>query len=330
MNKVLNKVPKITKKLNENSQRLFQKENTFMIIFQKYCKEWQLVLMFLPVILCLAIFHYVPIYGVIIAFKDYKIIQGILGSPWVGLKHFRLLFTAPSFREVFSNTIKISFLRILFGFPAPIILALLLNEIKNTRYKKVVQTISYLPHFLSWVILSGIFINFLSPTTGFVNQIITYFGGKPIYFLADTDYFVPTLIVTGIWKGIGWGTIIYLAAISNINPELYEAAIVDGANRFKRVIHITLPSIAPVISILFILNSGNLINAGFDQIFNLYNEAVYRVADIIDTYVYRRGIQQAQYSFSTAVGLFKNIISFSLVLITNIIVRKINNEGGIW
>jgi len=286
--------------------------------------------MFLPVVLCLGIFCYAPMYGIVIAFKDYRIIDGIMGSPWVGLKHFQSLFTAPSFRQVFGNTIKISFLRMLFGFPAPIILSLLLNEIKNVHYKKIVQTVSYLPHFLSWVILSGIFINFLSPTTGFVNQVISYYGGKPIYFVADIDYFVPMLIVTGIWKGVGWGTIIYLAAISNINPELYEAAIVDGANRFKRIIHITLPGIAPVVSVMFILNSSNLINAGFDQIFNFYNEAVYRVSDIIDTYVYRRGIQQAQYSFSTAVGLFKNIISFSLVLTTNLIVKRVNKEGGIW
>lgn len=314
----------------KKESKVSKKESAFILMLHNYCKEWQLVLMFLPVIICLGIFSYAPMYGLIIAFKDYRILDGIMGSKWVGFKHFEALLTAPSFREVFLNTIKISFLRILFGFPAPIILSLLLNEIKNTWYKKIVQTVSYLPHFLSWVVLSGILINFLSPTTGFVNQIITILGGEAIYFVADIKYFVPMLIATGIWKGVGWGTIIYLAAISNINPELYEAAIVDGANRFRRVIHITIPSIAPIISVMFILNSGNLINAGFDQIFNMYNEAVYRVADIIDTYVYRRGIEQAQYSFSTAVGLFKNIISFSLVVTTNIVAKKFNSEGGIW
>lgn len=308
-----------------------QKLNTGLKQFiYGYRKEWQLVLMFIPVVVILALFNYAPMHGLIIAFKDYRIIDGVWGSKFVGLKHFKTLITAPSFREVFTNTIKISFLRILFGFPAPIILSLLLNEIRSVWYKKTVQTISYLPHFLSWVVLSGILINFLSPTTGFVNQVIQLMGGKPIYFVADTKYFVPMLIVTGIWQGVGWGTVIYLAAISNINPELYEAAIVDGASRFKRVLHITLPSIAPIVSVMFILNSGNLINAGFDQIFNMYNEAVYRVADIIDTYVYRRGIEKAQYSFSTAVGLFKNIISFSLVIFTNIMTKKINKEGGIW
>lgn len=299
-------------------------------ILYGYYKEWQLVVMFVPVILVLGIFCYAPMYGLIIAFKDYSIVDGILGSPWAGLKHFRTLFTAPSFSEVFTNTVKISFLRILFGFPAPIILSLLLNEIKCAWYKKTVQTVSYLPHFLSWVILSGILISFLSPTTGLVNQIITRLGGEAIYFVTDTDYFVPMLIATGIWQSAGWNTIIYIAAISNINPELYEASIVDGANRFRRVMHITLPGIAPIISIMFILNTGNLINAGFDQVFNMYNQAVYRVADIIDTYVYRRGIEQMQYSFSTAVGFFKNLISFSLVVTANIITRKINREGGIW
>lgn len=323
----------IPKRIDLSQKHLMQSHitsNSLIRIICSYKREWQLFLMFTPVIICLAMFSYAPMYGLIIAFKDYRILDGIWGSKWVGLKHFQTLITAPSFKEVFLNTVKISFLRILFGFPAPIILSLLLNEVKVVWYKKIVQTVSYLPHFLSWVVLSGILINFLSPTTGFINQLLVMMGGKAIYFVADTKYFVPMLIVTGIWQGVGWGTIIYLAAISNINPELYEAAIVDGANRFKRVIHITLPSIAPIVSVMFILNSGNLINAGFDQIFNMYNEAVYRVADIIDTYVYRRGIEQAQYSFSTAVGLFKNIISFSLVIFTNIVTKKINSEGGIW
>lgn len=326
----MDKSHKSIRNSKQNAQSLFKNRNIFSAIFYNYSKEWQLVLMFAPVVICLGIFCYAPMYGLIIAFKDYRIVDGILGSKWVSLKHFRALLTIPSFGEVFLNTVKISFLRILLGFPAPIILSLMLNEIKNEKYKRVVQTVSYLPHFLSWVVLSGILINFLSPSTGFMNQIITLLGGKAIYFVADTNYFVPMLISTGIWQEVGWGTIIYLAAISNINPELYEAAIVDGADRFKRIIHITLPSIAPIVSIMFILNSGNLINAGFDQIFNMYNEAVYRVADIIDTYVYRRGILQAQYSFSTAVGLFKNIISFSMVVVTNIVSKKINSDGGIW
>lgn len=296
-----------------------------------YIVHWQLVIMFFPVIVALTLFHYIPLYGIIIAFKDFKLSKGIMGSEWVGLLQFQKLLIMPSFQEVFRNTILISALRILFGFPAPILLALLLNEITNARFKKVVQTISYLPHFLSWVVLGGIFTQFLSPSTGFINRIIEFFGGTPVYFMADPSVFVGVLIVTGIWKEIGWGTVIYLACMAGINTELYEAATVDGANRLQRVLHVTLPGLVPVISIQFILNSGNLVNAGFDQIFNMYNESVYRVADIIDTYVYRRGLIDQQYSFSAAAGLFKNIISFILVLFTNVLVKRLNGgEGGIW
>ena len=296
-----------------------------------YITHWQLVLMFLPVIFALVMFHYIPMYGIIIAFKNFKLSKGILGSEWVGLLQFQKMLKMPSFKEVFGNSIKISLLKTLFGFPAPILLSLLINEINSMPFKKTVQTISYLPHFLSWVVLGGLFRNFLSPSTGFVNDIIKAFGGEPIFFIADPKYFVGVLIVTDIWKGVGWGTIIYLACIAGISPELYEAAKVDGANRLQRMLHITLPGLIPVISIQFILHSGSLVNAGFDQIFNLYNENVYRVADIIDTYVYRKGLIDQQYSFSAAVGLFKNVISFALVLMTNVIVKKLNSgEGGIW
>lgn len=308
-----------------------KKENGFVRTLKSYGKQYQLVLMFLPAAITLALFAYAPMYGLTIAFKDFALLKGISGSPWVGLENFRKLLTAPSFSEVFVNTIKISFLRLIFGFPAPILLALLLNEVGNARFKKVVQTISYLPHFLSWVVLAGIVIQILSPSSGIVNQIIVMFGGNPIYFVADPRYFVPMLIVTGIWKGVGWGTVVYLASITSISPELYEAATIDGAGRFQKMLHITLPALRPVVSIMFILNSGNLINAGFDQIYNLYNPAVYKVADIIDTYVYRRGLLDMKYSFSSAAGLFKNIISFALVLTTNGLVKVISGkENGIW
>lgn len=296
-----------------------------------YAKHYQLVIMFLPTMLALAIFTYAPMYGLSIAFKEYTFAKGIGGSPWVGFLQFQKLFMAPSFQEVLFNTVRISFFRLLCGFPAPVILALLLNEIGNARYKRIVQTISYLPHFLSWVVLGGIVHQILSPTSGLINQIMVKFGGEPIYFLASKRHFVPVLIVSGIWKEVGWSTIIYLAAISSVNPELFEAATIDGANRFQRVRHVVLPGIAPVISLMFILASGNLINAGFDQIFNLYSPAVYSVADIIDTYVYRRGLVEMKYSFSAAAGLFKNIVSFTLVLLTNVIVKWLNGkEAGIW
>lgn len=308
-----------------------KKENGFVRTLKSYGKQYQLVLMFLPAAITLALFAYAPMYGLTIAFKDFALLKGISGSPWVGLENFRKLLTAPSFSEVFVNTIKISFLRLIFGFPAPILLALLLNEVGNARFKKVVQTISYLPHFLSWVVLAGIVIQILSPSSGIVNQIIVMFGGNPIYFVADPRYFVPMLIVTGIWKEVGWGTVVYLASITSISPELYEAATIGGAGRFQKMLHITLPALRPVVSIMFILNSGNLINAGFDQIYNLSNPAVYKVADIIDTYVYRRGLLDMKYSFSSAAGLFKNVISFALVLTTNGLVKVISGkENGIW
>lgn len=308
-----------------------KKENGFVRTLKSYGKQYQLVLMFLPAAITLALFAYAPMYGLTIAFKDFALLKGISGSSWVGLGNFRKLLTAPSFSEVFVNTIKISFLRLIFGFPAPILLALLLNEVGNARFKKVVQTISYLPHFFSWVVLAGIVIQILSPSSGIVNQIIVMFGGNPIYFVADPRYFVPMLIVTGIWKEVGWGTVVYLASITSISPELYEAATIDGAGRFQKMLHITLPALRPVVSIMFILNSGNLINAGFDQIYNLSDPAVYKVADIIDTYVYRRGLLDMKYSFSSAAGLFKNIISFALVLTTNGLVKVISGkENGIW
>ena len=285
--------------------------------------------MFLPAAITLALFAYAPMYGLTIAFKDFALLKGISGSPWVGLENFRKLLTAPSFSEVFVNTIKISFLRLIFGFPAPILLALLLNEVGNARFKKVVQTISYLPHFLSWVVLAGIVIQILSPSSGIVNQIIVMFGGNPIYFVADPRYFVPMLIVTGIWKEVGWGSIIYLASVSSISPELYEAARVDGATRIQRIFAITLPSLFSVITIMFVMNIGNLINAGFDQIYNLYNPGVYKVADVLDTYVYRRGLIDMRYSFSVAAGLFKNLVAFALVVLANQVTRWLGGSA-IW
>ena len=295
-------------------------------LIQQYKKNYDLFLIFLPVLIYFIIFHYIPMVGIVIAFKDYQLLDGIFGSKWVGLANFKELFTTGSFFEVLRNTVWISFLRFVFGFPAPIILALLLNEIKKKWYKKLVQTVSYLPHFLSWVVLAGLFIQFFSPSTGPINFILKHFGLKPIYFLGEPNWFVFTIITTGIWQSIGWGTIIYLAAISNIDPQMYESAVLDGATRFQNVIYITLPSIMPTIAILLILNTGNILNAGFDQIFNLYNSAVLSVADIIDTYVYRRGLTGMEYSFATTVGLFKNVIGFILVYITNKIARKIGGS----
>lgn len=294
----------------------------------RYKKAKYLFFLLVPVLAWYGVFHYGPIYGVQLAFKDFKVFNGIMGSPWVGWKHFSVIFSSTSdFGRVFRNTIIISFYNILFGFPAPIVLALLFNEIHSSVFKRISQTISYLPHFISWVVLGGLLVFILSPSAGIVNQVIQLFGIDPIYFLGDKQYFRFTLVVSSIWKEVGWGTIIYLAALTGINPSLYEAAVMDGANRWNQTIHITIPSILSVIAIMFILRIGNILDAGFDQILNMYNPAVFEVADIIDTYVYRVGLTQMQFSMTTAVNLFKNVIAFILVLLTNYFVKRTGEEG---
>ena len=309
--------------------RAFDIKHPFLAGFKGYRKHYALALMFLPVVAYFVIFKYVPMYGVTLAFKNFNISKGILASPWNGLENYRKLFRAGTFLRAVRNTAEISLLKLVFGFPMPIILALLLNELRFLRFKKIVQTISYLPHFLSWIILAGLFMQLFSPSSGPVNYILQQFGVSPIYFMADNNWFRFVLIITEIWKGMGWGSIVYLAAIAGINQELYEAAECDGAGRFLCMWYITIPLIAPTIAILFILNLGGIMDAGFDQIFNLYSTVVYESADIIDTYVYRYGLGQMQYSNATAVGLFKNAIGFALVIITNAITKKLG-DVGIW
>ena len=294
-----------------------------------YWKHRYLVFLFIPAVIYYAIFQYGPLYGIQIAFKNFSAYLGIWKSPWVGFENFKLLFSFPSFRQVFSNTVIISSLKFLFGFPAPIIFALLLNEMRVLRFKKAVQTISYLPHFVSWVILAGLFYQFLSPSTGPINILLQSLGFTPIYFLASEVWFRPVLVITSIWKGVGWGSIIYLAALSGVDPQLYEAAEIDGAGRLRKAISITLPSLIPVITISLIFSAGNLIKDDFDQIFNLYNPAVYRVGDVLGTYTYRVGLIEMRYHFSTAVGLFLNVVSFGILILTNAIAKRVN-EYGLW
>jgi len=298
--------------------------------FSGYKRYFSLVLMFLPAFIYFIVFHYIPIYGVTIAFKDYKIAKGILGSEWVGLEHFRKMMSNFMFTRAVRNTIIISLAKLICGFPTPIILALLLNEIKNLKFKKVVQTISYLPHFLSWVVLAGIFLQFFSPSNGAINELLGLFGIEPIFFLGNNKWFRFTLVITNVWKGMGWGTIVYLATMSGISPELYEAAECDGATRWHKMTRITLPLIAPTISIIFILDVGGIMSAGFDQIFNLYNASVYETGDIIDTYIYRVGLGGMNYEVGAAAGLFKNLIGFALVVLTNFISKKLDENSGIW
>ncbi|MCK5129442.1 MAG: sugar ABC transporter permease [Clostridiales bacterium] len=298
--------------------------------FKLYKTHNALAVMFLPVILWFIIFKYVPMYGLTMAFKDYKISLGIMGSPWNGIENFAKMFSTSTFVRAIRNTVIISSLKLVLGFPMPLIFALFLNEIRHLRYKKIIQTISYLPHFLSWVVIAGLFYQMLSPTSGIVNYIIKdLLGGKAIYFMGSNDWFRTVLVVSAIWQGVGWSSILYLAALAGISPHLYEAAVCDGANRWQMMWYITLPSLLPTISILFILRVGYLLSAGFDQIFNMYNTAVYETSDIIDTYVYRYGLGKMKYAAGTAIGLFKNIIGFALVIITNAISKKIS-DNGIW
>ena len=300
--------------------------------WERFCKDvvrdkW-LYLLLLPGIVFLIIFRYIPIFGNVIAFMDYNPYDAAQ-TTWVGLKHFQDLLTRPQFLQVFGNTLYISILKMVCGFPIPIILALMMNEMKNLKFKKVAQTLLYLPNFISWVVLAGLIMNMLDPDTGVVTGIINSITGEQVQVLTDTRYFVPMLIVTDIYKGAGWGTIIYFAALSGIDPQLYEAAEIDGARKWKQLLHITLPSITPTIVVMLILSCNNIVNAGFDQIFMLYTALVFSVADIIDTYVYRIGIQNADYSFSTAAGLFKSVIAFVMILIVNTVAKKTGNEG-IW
>lgn len=283
----------------------------------------------LPGLAFLLLFKYTPMYGVIIAFMDFNIFDGIAGSEWVGLQQFVKLTQSEEFVQVFRNTFLISIYKIVILFPIPILVAVMLNEVKRVFFKRAVQTIIYLPHFLSWVIIAGLFVDILSPSGGLVNQIITAFGGKPIVFLMDNHYFRSILVFTAGWKETGWSAIIFIAAIAGIEQEQYEAAAIDGAGRIKQIFHITLPGILPTIVLMFILRLGSLLEAGTEQILTMYNPVVYETGDVIGTYVYRVGLGAMDYSFSTAVGLFNSVIGFVLVVTGNQLSKKLINRS-IW
>ncbi len=295
----------------------------------RYWRNRYLLLLLLPGIVFYLLFRYKPMYGILIAFKDYRFRLGIMGSPWVGLDVFKELLGSKDFWLVFRNTVIISSYKLVFGFPAPIILALLLNEVRVLKFKRIVQTVSYLPYFVSWVVLSGIFFQVLSPSSGPVNYVLKALTGRTLYFLGDPALFRGTIVGLSMWKGVGWGAVIYLAALAGVNPELYEAAYIDGAGRWQRAVHITLPSILPVITILFILNVGSIVEDDFDQIFNLYRPVVYDVGDVLSTYTYRKGLNEMRYSLATAVGLFQNVLAFLLVAIANLLSKRVG-EYGIW
>ena len=296
-----------------------------------YLRMWKarwLYLFILPTLIYFFVFSYLPYYGLTIAFRDFRIFAGLSASPWVGLKYFREFFNSPDFTRLLRNTLLISVLRIIFGFPVPIIFALLLNEVRHTWYKRTIQTVTYFPHFLSWVVYAGIMLVFIAPT-GVVNELAKLMGHETIPILTRGEYFLPMLLLTGIMKGFGFGAIIYLAALAGIDPQLYEAAVVDGANKWQQIWSITLPGIRPTVVLMLILALGGLMDAGFDQIFQFYNASVQETADIIDTFVYRIGLQSSQFSLGTAVGLFKSIIGMILIYTANSVVRR-TGEASIW
>ena len=285
-------------------------------------REWQLYLMLLPAIVWFVVFLYKPMYGLQIAFKDYSIFRGVAASPWVGFEHFETLLSNDQFARAFWNTIKISALNLLFGFPAPIILALLFNEIINTTYKRVTQTIVYLPHFISSVIIAGIITTAFSPTAGVVNTIMGWFGIDSIYFLTKPEWFRPIFVGTGIWQEAGFGSIVFLAAIAGVSPSLYESAVVDGASRWQMMWKITLPSILPTIIIMLIIRIGNVMEVSFEMIILLYQPATYETADVVNTWVFRQGLQSGQYDVAAAAGLFNAIVAFVLVMVANTLSRR--------
>lgn len=281
-------------------------------------------LLLLPAALILFVFSYLPIWGIVIAFQDYSPYKGFLASKWVGLEHFMEFLIDPVFWRVMKNTVVINIYSLIFGFPAPIIFALLLNEISRVKFKKAVQTISYLPYFVSWVVAAGIVVSVLSPTAGVVSIALkNVFGIEPTYYMTKTEYFRSILIISGIWKGIGMSAVYYIASITSIDPQLYEAAMIDGAGRWKQTWHITLPGLANIITVLFILQLGNLFSIGFEQIFLLYNPTVYEVGDVISTYTYRLGIEQTQFSATTAIGLTQSLVNFAMVFMANRLARKL-------
>ncbi|WP_246608511.1 ABC transporter permease [Paenibacillus agaridevorans] len=288
-------------------------------------REWPMHLMMLPAVLLIILFSYIPYAGLAIAFERFNPSKGFFGSPFVGWDNFEYMIKMPGISQVIWNTVYIACMKMVGGLIVPIVFALLLNEVIHTKFKRAVQTLIYLPHFLSWVILGGVLTDILSPSGGLVNSLIGWFGAEPVFFLGNEKLFPYVLVASDIWKEFGFGTIIYLAAITSINPVLYEAAICDGASRWRQVWHITLPGMTPIIVLMMTLSLGNVLNAGFDQVFNLYSPVVYRTGDILDTLVYRLGLIDAQYGVATAVGLFKSVVSTVFIVISYICAFRFAN-----
>lgn len=292
-------------------------------------RDWQLLVLCLLPVLYFIIFHYIPMYGVQIAFKDFNATDGIWGSAWVGFKHFQRFFSSSQFWPLIKNTLGLSFLQILLGFPVPILLAIMLNQARNKHFQKFVQTVAYCPHFISIVVLTGMLYIFLSPRNGIINNIIQMFGGDPIFFLGDAQYFKMTFVLSGIWQNAGWSAIIYIAALAGISPDLYEAAQVDGANKWQRIRHIDLPGILPTVVMMLILEVGKVMNLGFQKAYLMQNAQNLASSEIISTYIYKVGMIDAQYSYSAAINLFNNLVNIILLVSVNRIAKKVT-DNSLW
>ena len=306
---------------------MFNSDRNFNWYVRHFKREWQIYALLAPAIIWVIVFLYQPMYGLQIAFKDYSLFKGITASPWIGFEHFETLFQSDQFIRAFWNTMKISALTLIFAFPAPIILALMFNEIMHQGFKRTAQTIVYLPHFISTVIIAGIVITAFSPSAGIVNTIIGWFGIEPIYFLSKSEWFRPIFIGSGIWQEAGFSSIVFLAAIAGVNPSLYESAVVDGASRWQMMWKITLPSILPTILIMLIIRIGNLLEVSFELIILLYQPATYETADVVNTFIYRQGLQGGQYDLAAAAGLFNAVVAFILVMTANTISRRYSNTS---
>ncbi|HHA9355437.1 TPA: ABC transporter permease [Streptococcus pneumoniae] len=302
------------------------KKSKIQLTVEHIQKYWILYLMMIPATVLLILFTYGPMYGIIMAFQDFTVFKGYTGSPFVGLKHFQRLFSDPLFYRLFKNTFMVGVLDFLFSFPAPLIFALILNEVRKVRFKSVVQSISYLPHFIPLVVMVGIIFE-LFGSYGIINSLLSSLGMEPISFFTKSEWFLPLYIGSGVWKTIGWGSIIYMGALTNIDSTLYEAADMDGANRWHKMWHVTLPSLRPTVVTLFILNAGGIMQVGFENVFLMSSPATYEVSDVLSTYVYRQGILNSDFSYSAAVGLFNNIVALLFVLLANKIAKKLGEEG---
>ncbi|MFS0615944.1 ABC transporter permease subunit [Lederbergia ruris] len=296
---------------------------------KKIKRNWDLYLLVLPILIYFIVFKYIPMYGVQIAFKDFIVVEGITGSPWVGLEHLKRFFESFYFERLISNTLLIGLYELVVGFPIPIILAIMINEVRLRYFRSFVQTITYAPHFLSTVVVVGMLFLFLSPTTGIINHIIVLFGGDPVAFMTKAEWFKSLYVFSGVWQNMGWSSIIYLAALAAVDPQLHEAAQMDGASKLQRIWHINLPSIKPTIIIMLILQCGSILGVGFEKVFLMQNSLNMSASDVISTHVYRKGIIGSEYSYSAAIGLFESVVNLIVLLSVNYIAKRVN-KVSLW